>query len=60
MKVFEDLKHLLDAFSINVDVEELEEWLKQNSVKQKLKRPTLCRKNWKAEGKVKIGMSVQR
>ena len=26
----EDLKHLLDAFSINVDVEELEEWLKQN------------------------------
>lgn len=27
---FEDLKHLLDAFSINVDVKELEEWLKQN------------------------------
>lgn len=27
---FEDLKHLLDAFSINVNVKELEEWLKQN------------------------------
>ena len=41
----EDLKHLLDAFSINVDVEELEEWLKQNLQKQKLRCADLVQKN---------------